>query len=413
MNTTFDPLTTARNLELFQNMIRCGSEIYTWCYDLDGQLVSTNCPDAAIWSTTFSMLGCVTTMLSRAKDGIPVILGTAIGLYWTVAYEQRDDALVHCHVLGPVLFTEMTPAEVEYGLQQYPNLEISLAWKKQLLSLLPTLPVTQNLQLSHLALMLHYCITGQKLLISDIYLKNLRPPKKVKEGQAGHNRHGVWHSEQAMLQMVRNGDLNYKSALNASIASSSGVPIHGKDPLRQAKTSNIVFTTLVSRAAIEGGLSPEEAYALGDLYIQAVENATSYSELSANAITMYDDYIHRVHDRKRRPILSKQIQTCCDYIDMHLGEKLHASDLAALVGYTEYYLTHKFAKETGMSVTDYINRARVDRAKILLLSTDDDIQSIAEQLSFGSRSYFSRVFSELVGTTPVKYRTGICSAPSS
>jgi hypothetical protein len=63
-----------------------------------------------------------------------------------------------------------------------------------------------------------------------------------------------------MLQMVRNGDLNYKSALNNSMLISSGVPIQSADPLRHGKDSIIVFTSIVCRAAIEGGLSSEEAY---------------------------------------------------------------------------------------------------------------------------------------------------------
>ena len=54
---------------------------------------------------------------------------------------------------------------------------------------------------------------------------------------------------------------------------------------------------------------------------------------------------------------------------MHLGQKIRARDLAALVGYTEYYLTHKFKEETGLSVSDYMKFAKVERAKILLCST--------------------------------------------
>ena len=50
---------------------------------------------------------------------------------------------------------------------------------------------------------------------------------------------------------------NYQAVLQRSIRLSPGVPVQGQDPLRQMKTSIIVFTTLVCRAAMEGGLSPE------------------------------------------------------------------------------------------------------------------------------------------------------------
>ena len=37
-----------KNIELFQELVRCGNDIYTWCYDADGQLLRSNCPDEAL-----------------------------------------------------------------------------------------------------------------------------------------------------------------------------------------------------------------------------------------------------------------------------------------------------------------------------------------------------------------------------
>ena len=64
------------------------------------------------------------------------------------------------------------------------------------------------------------------------------------------------------------------------------------------------------------------------------------------------------------------------------------------MGYTEYYLTHKFKEETGLSVTDYIKFAKIERAKVLLKSTDQTVQDIATALSFSTRNYFSRIFQD-------------------
>lgn len=119
---------------------------------------------------------------------------------------------------------------------------------------------------------------------------------------------------------------------------------------------------------------------------------------------MYDDFIHRVHKIRQSPKLSAPIAQCRDYIEMHLEEKIRARDLAVLAGYTEYYLTHKFKEETGISVSDYVKRAKIDRAKILLRSTDLSIQELSERFCFSSRNYFSRVFMELTGCSPIEYR---------
>ena len=207
-----------------------------------------------------------------------------------------------------------------------------------------------------------------------------------------------------MLQMVRNGDINYQGIFQNVVSGSPGVPIRGQDPLRQVKTSIIVFTSLVCRAAMEGGLSPEIAYPLGDSYIQSVEDCRDSGELSALAHTMYHDFIYRVHHLRVNPNYSHAIQKCCDYIELSLDRKIRTEDLAALVGYTEYYLTEKFKKETGQSLSSYIRYAKVERAKVLLENTELSIREVSEQLAFNTVNYFIQSFRDTTGYSPAQYR---------
>ena len=59
---------------------------------------------------------------------------------------------------------------------------------------------------------------------------------------------------------------------------------------------------------------------------------------------------------------------------------------------------------TGVKLTDYIRSVRLDAAKVMLLASRKDIQQISEELQFGSRSYFDRVFRQEVGISPKQYR---------
>lgn len=79
-------------------------------------------------------------------------------------------------------------------------------------------------------------------------------------------------------------------------------------------------------------------------------------------------------------------------------------EVAAAVGYTPYYFSKKFYKEMGIRVTDYIKAARVEHAKILLVTSRKSIQDISDMLHFGTRSYFGKVFQEIVGVSPAVYR---------
>ncbi len=398
----------ADRIALFQELIRCGNEIYTWVYSPEGTLLRSNCPNEALFSAAFSVFGIRERMLAHAQShSSPLTLGTEFGMIWGAAFEKEEGSLRRAYVIGPVFHSDISIKAIEQGLAAYSELEISMMWKHRFMDALRTVPAVQNILFTRYLLMLHYCITGKRLGASDLYLPHPSgdsPPHPVKSEQSRRDRYMVYLAERAMLQMVRDGDLNYAQALGTSMLLSNGVPVESSDPLRQGKVSNIVFCTLVCRAAIEGGLSPEEAYALGDYYIQAGESAATFDDLAAIPGIMYDDFIRRVHKRRSSPKRSPQVQKCCDYIEMNLNQKIRAADLAKLAGYSEYYITRKFKEETGFSINDYMKFAKIQRAKALLSGSDLSIPTIAEQLGFTSHSYFGQIFRQIVGMTPGEYR---------
>jgi transcriptional regulator GlxA family with amidase domain len=169
------------------------------------------------------------------------------------------------------------------------------------------------------------------------------------------------------------------------------------------KNAVLVSITLFSRASIEGGLSPETAYTLCDRYFQNVEMAKSLSELTAVTKTMNHDFVYRVH-AVRTQMLSREIESACSYMDRHLEDDLSLASLAAYAGYTEYYFSKKFKRETGMTLAEYLRKKRLEKALVLLRSTDMDVHRIAMQLQFCSQSYFTDCFRRQFGVSPLKYR---------
>ena len=206
-----------------------------------------------------------------------------------------------------------------------------------------------------------------------------------------------------MVRMVREGDLNYKAHMNRLAMTGSVGKLANGDPLRHAKNAVITCITLFSRAAIEGGMPSETALRLSDHYYQALEACKNIHEVSEVALTMQDDYVHRVH-RIRTGSMSKQVLDCCEYIDTHLEEELSLGLLAERVNYSESYLSHKFKDETGVKIREYIRNKRLERAKALLLSSAVSVQDIATRYHFCSQSYFAEAFKAAYGTTPSQYR---------
>ncbi len=444
-----------QNLQFLQAAIPSNEKFYVWAYADDGHVIATSCPEAEqdLFHHAFCIFGGVEKALSCAvsRKDRPSLIGSPIGMQWAVTFETaRKDNLFF--VIGPVFYAPPTEAQLREALRPYRDSLKNGSWAVELIRRSSEMPVMPYAIFTRYAVMVHNTLTGRQSEVYDLFdipgaqEKNVFVPHEEDATDAPavlaastvsaspvrpaassasapsssptavsaiptstapprkRDRTKVYQAEQALLGMVRRGDINYQGALNLSSSLSPGVPVQGRDPLRQAKISIIVFTSLVCRAAMEGGLSPEIAYPLGDSYIEAAENSSDTGELTELTLTMYHDFIYRVHHLHMNPDCSPAIQKCCNYIELNLDKKIRISDLASLTGYTEYYLTEKFKKETGVPLFLYIRHAKTERAGILLTSTDLSVRQIAEKLAFSTQNYFIRCFREDMGCSPAQYR---------
>ncbi len=396
-----------QNLLLLEASLPPNEKFYVWNYASDGSPIATSCPeeDRELLERCFRMFGGIEKALSylQAQESVPLLIGSPLGMQWAVTLEkERGQSLIF--VMGPAFYTPPVETQLRASLRPYTNTLQGAGLVSELIAHLPDLPVIPHAIFIRYVTMVHNILTGQQMDVSVLSAgQNAGVGGSVSPTEK-RDRSKVYLAERALLKMVRNGDINYQRALNISSSMSPGVPVHGRDALQQSRISIIVFTTLVSRAAMEGGLSPEIAYALGDAYIEAAVNSNDTGELSALALTMYHDFIYHVHHLHANPNYSPAVQKCCDYIELSLGEKIQIADLAALTGYTEYYLTEKFKKETGIPLFLYIRYARIERAKVYLESSELSVKEIAEQLAFNTPNYFIKCFHEVTGYSPAKYR---------
>lgn len=392
-----------QNLALFRELMLCDGGIYSWTYDAAGMLLSSNCPEEAVLTAAFDVFGCLHKMLDASQRDTPVFLHSDTGLVWGAAFEKTDGVLCRCHVIGPIFYSTVSADVIYHGFASKDFSGYSAAWIQTLKEALFRVPSSQYTVFSRYLKMLHYCVTGQQIELSDVFVQNIQALPFSKQKQL-KDRHRVYKSEKAMLEMVKLGDLNYKDALNASMMISDGVGAHTQNPVRDASVSAVVFCSIVCRAAIEGGLSPEEAYSVGDAYIQSALDAKAVDEISTICMSMYDDFIRRVHRIRENPKYSEPVQRCCNYIEMNIDRNIRAQDLAELVGYTPGYIIKRFHKETGFGISDYVKLVKIERAKILLSSTEQSIQEISDQLGFTTRNYFTRCFRDVTGIAPMEFR---------
>lgn len=95
------------------------------------------------------------------------------------------------------------------------------------------------------------------------------------------------------------------------------------------------------------------------------------------------------------------------YVKANVNEPIELAQVAAHVHLNRFYFCKLFRKETGHTLTDYIARLRLEKAKSMLADPSLRISEIVFAAGFGSIQQFNSVFKEIVGVSPSVYRTGI------
>jgi AraC-like DNA-binding protein len=92
------------------------------------------------------------------------------------------------------------------------------------------------------------------------------------------------------------------------------------------------------------------------------------------------------------------------YIDDRIGDTISLEDLAGVAGVSRFHFHRQFKKSLGMTPHDYILRARIERAKGLLIESDLTVGEVSGAVGFVDQSHFSHTFRRLTTMTPRSFR---------
>ena len=378
--------------------------------------------------------------------GIPVRLLTNghVDFYYSVIHLPVDPMTLHMEeilsVPGPVGYYT---TEDFYYTRQVPDTDqdlrrlafrLGLSDRNEIEELIGGMKSIIRLPIMNLVQMLLpvcFILTGQKLSLRDLTIsgseqgsiatelkteeadrffdnsdETCEPAQKAANADAPQpeeTQHNSYGQEQLMLRMIRQGDMvSLKAWIDRAPAIRPGSM--APNQLRQQKNTFVTTATIVSRAAIEGGVPVEEAFQLSDAYIRKAELLPDPDRIMNLQYHMVLDFCDRVRILQGGGHPSPLVLKVHAYILQHLSEPVTTEDIADALFMSRSYVSRCFRKEAGVTLQQYIRDKKIEEAKRLLLYTDKPVTSISVYLGYSSPGHFSRVFRESTGKTPVEYR---------
>lgn len=268
-------------------------------------------------------------------------------------------------------------------------------------------------------LLCFYFLTGRELSVAEFWAHNKESMPKVvgareemvknlfryqeKEGVGLHN---PYEQEQREQEAIRHGDI---AALNRSISETYEGQIGrlAKDSLRHYKNVAVGNITLASRTAVEAGVSVEKSFTMADNFIQQIEEIDNVVEVEAfkrEAQRLYAAAVAEEQKTEQSGYKNPLVGEVKNYIFRHFHDSIQITDIAKHLNVNPDYLSHLFKKQENITIKRYILKEKIRRSRNLLQYSDYSIQEISFYLGFSSQSHFCKVFQEMTGETPGRYR---------
>jgi len=210
--------------------------------------------------------------------------------------------------------------------------------------------------------------------------------------------------EKVLLNAVEKGDVEQALKTLKNLNFLGFEPTHRVpgNPLRAYKNLLFSFNTMLRLAAERAGVSPVYLHNLSDKFAILIEKISTFAELSNMGNKLIHEYCDLVQNKSTvgySPIVKKAI----NYINFNFAKPITLKSISENIGINPCHLSRQFKKETGMTITEFIQRRRIKEAQFLIEQNSKSITDIAFAVGFENHNYFCKVFKKLTSTTPTDY----------
>lgn len=211
-----------------------------------------------------------------------------------------------------------------------------------------------------------------------------------------------YDNESALLNAISRGD-TVEALLAAQNFSNYPFDWPFDNYFQGRKILLYTINTLFRKAAEESDVHPVYLHEISSRYTRDIAAVDGLAAVTRLRERMICDYCALVRE-KARARYTPLIRGVINHIEFYLNTPLSLSSIARRFNISSPYLSNLFKKETGQTITDYINQQRILKAQKLLLRTNMSIQDIASSVGIQDVSYFTKLFRRTFAKAPREYR---------
>lgn len=214
--------------------------------------------------------------------------------------------------------------------------------------------------------------------------------------------HHTYQEERYVMESVRAGHPGEARRRSEVLFENAGI-LSGKTK-NHYKNLAVTSVTVCTREAIAGGVSPARAYRLSDIFINRIDRCADTEKLqeySRKAIYEFASLVAKVKSEKASSSYTEQ---CKDYIYKNYNHKIYLEEIAEAIGISPGHLSRVFRQDMDMTIQEYIQKFRVERAANLLKYSEASLTEISDYVCFHSQSHFGNAFKRYMQMTPKQYR---------
>ncbi len=208
-------------------------------------------------------------------------------------------------------------------------------------------------------------------------------------------------SERELMGKVKIGDrTGAKEILNSILGT---VLLADPGDLGILKARLLELLSILSRSAVEGGVAIDVMLEKNLGYVNKVMEIDNQEDLCVWISRALDEFIELVYSSQDAKKVT-QIRPAINFIDANYDNPIMLGEVAKASHLSVSRLAHLFKEQMGITIIEYLTSVRIERAKELLLGTEQNCTEICFEVGYNNQSYFTRTFKSLVGMTPSQFR---------